>query len=285
MILQSRELSLLSSDEISPSELGWTALEAALKKEGILAGAGMPARSRPIVSPSTLPAWTRIAAAIVVFALGGAAGWGVRGGIASSLDSTGMEVLTPVAVSPDGGASNFPPEVHDPVEGRAEGAPSEANLAAELVPPVPETATQASQTTARPGGAESSPESARTVAAQSVVAPVPEVSEPTAMSIATFLADAPIRTVSLSDAEKMVQVTEMLYSEALVNYRNQLIEAGFESEGDPVSRYVALGNVLAITEEAVRLAPADPFLNGLLINTLVERDAVGRRMVAFASDP
>jgi hypothetical protein len=46
---------------------------------------------------------------------------------------------------------------------------------------------------------------------------------------------------------------------------------------------MALGNVLAITEEAVRASPTDPFLNGLLINTLVERDAVERNMVVFAA--
>jgi hypothetical protein len=82
----------------------------------------------------------------------------------------------------------------------------------------------------------------------------------------------------------MIQIAELLYFETLAGYRDFLAESGFEPDGDPVSRYVALGNVVAIAEEAVRLAPADPFLNGLLINTLVEREAVGRGMMRFAAD-
>ena len=42
---------------------------------------------------------------------------------------------------------------------------------------------------------------------------------------------------------------------------------------DPLERYVALGNVLAVTESAVRSDPVDPFLNGLLIITRVYGDA------------
>jgi hypothetical protein len=41
--------------------------------------------------------------------------------------------------------------------------------------------------------------------------------------------------------------------------------------------------VIAITQEAVSFAPTDPFLNTLLLNALVEKNAVERGMTTVAA--
>ncbi len=80
--------------------------------------------------------------------------------------------------------------------------------------------------------------------------------------------------LSLEEAEELVGLTRGSYFEALLAYRDRVGRAGSTPVlGDPVSRFVALENVLAATEAAVREAPADPFLNGLLVSTAVEHRA------------
>jgi hypothetical protein len=275
MIRQRNELALLPIDEIPSSELGWERIAVALREEGILRDAAV------LASPvATGFPWMRVAAALVLFALGGTAGWGVRGGIARTPDLSSNESFAPVAVSSSGEGSG----VVIGVTGSAapeEGAPSEglpaANVAERTVPALTENYDTGSRPVARE-------ESAGTVAAATSPTQLPEGSDSATIGIATLLASPPVQFASLSEAEEMIQIAELLYFETLAGYRDFLAESGFEPDGDPVTRYVALGNVVAIAEEAVRSAPADPFLNGLLINTLVEREAVGRGMMRFAAD-
>ena len=80
--------------------------------------------------------------------------------------------------------------------------------------------------------------------------------------------------LSLDDAEGLVRLTEELYFDALLVYRDRVDRTSPEpSGGDPISRFVALENVLAATEAAVWEAPGDPFFNGLLVSTTAEHRA------------
>jgi hypothetical protein len=83
---------------------------------------------------------------------------------------------------------------------------------------------------------------------------------------------------SLEEAAELVQMTEDLYVEALLKYGVELENLGFRTVDDPIGRYFALGSVLAVAREAVRDAPADPFLNGLMINTIAEQEATLHRI-------
>lgn len=83
----------------------------------------------------------------------------------------------------------------------------------------------------------------------------------------------------IGQAADAVRSAEESYMAALTQYR-RLLEEGGESEavGDPRSRYAALEYLVAAGQAAVRQAPADPFLNGLLASTLAEREATLRRI-------
>jgi len=86
---------------------------------------------------------------------------------------------------------------------------------------------------------------------------------------------------NLDDAASAVRVAEQGYVNALARYRQLMEEGGGGDEstvGDPRSRYAALEVLLAASQAAVRQAPADPFLNGLLASTMAERDATLRRI-------
>jgi hypothetical protein len=84
---------------------------------------------------------------------------------------------------------------------------------------------------------------------------------------------------NLDQATEAVQAAEQRYVAALTRYR-QLLEAdgGGDVGGDPRSRYAALEYLVAASQAAVRQAPADPFLNGLLASTLAERETALRRI-------
>jgi hypothetical protein len=80
-------------------------------------------------------------------------------------------------------------------------------------------------------------------------------------------------------AAQAVRAAELAYVNALTRYR-QLLEqdGGDDLLGDPSSRFAALEYLVAASQAAVRQAPADPFLNGLLASTLAERDVTLRRI-------
>lgn len=84
---------------------------------------------------------------------------------------------------------------------------------------------------------------------------------------------------NVEDAAARVRVAEEQYIVALTRYRQLLEdEGGDAASGDPRSRFAALEYLVAASQAAVRQAPADPFLNGLLASTLAERDATLRRI-------
>lgn len=93
---------------------------------------------------------------------------------------------------------------------------------------------------------------------------------------------APGDALSLDEAEDLVRLTESWYLTALLRYRDRVTEEGdaFPSDADPVARYAALEALLAAGRAAMREAPTDPFLNGLLVNMQAERDATLRGLQA-----
>ena len=84
---------------------------------------------------------------------------------------------------------------------------------------------------------------------------------------------------SLDDAATAVQLAEQNYINAVTQYRQFLSQHGEDDlMGDPRGRYAALEYLVAASQAAVRQAPADPFLNGLLASTMAEREATLRRI-------
>ncbi len=82
--------------------------------------------------------------------------------------------------------------------------------------------------------------------------------------------------LSLEEAEEWVRLTEGWYVTALTRYREGTLgggDPGFGGPGDPLTRYAALEALMAAGQAAVREAPTDPFLNGLLLNMRAEREA------------
>lgn len=90
---------------------------------------------------------------------------------------------------------------------------------------------------------------------------------------------------TVEDAAQAVRLAENDYMSALTRYRELLAKDGDEAEaGDNRSRYAALQYLVAASQAAVRQAPADPFLNGLLASTMAERQVVASRMANSKKD-
>lgn len=79
---------------------------------------------------------------------------------------------------------------------------------------------------------------------------------------------------SVEEAAEAMRQAELAYVNSLVRYR-QMVDGqqGDASVDDPQRRYAALEYFLAAGEAAVREAPADPFMNGLLASVRAERQA------------
>lgn len=82
---------------------------------------------------------------------------------------------------------------------------------------------------------------------------------------------------NLEEAVAAVRLAERQYIDALVQYR-QLIDARGEPAllGDPTSRFAAVEGIVAAGRAALEQAPADPFVNGVLVSALAEREALLR---------
>ncbi|MCG6954751.1 MAG: hypothetical protein LJF04_02060 [Gemmatimonadetes bacterium] len=84
---------------------------------------------------------------------------------------------------------------------------------------------------------------------------------------------------TVQDAADAMRAAESQYISALTRYREILAKDGDDADaGDPASRYAALQYLVAASQAAVRQAPADPFLNGMLASTLAESQAVASRI-------
>lgn len=94
------------------------------------------------------------------------------------------------------------------------------------------------------------------------------------------LHDARVASVpeSVEDAAEAVYTAEQAYQLALVQY-GQLESGGrTRNYGELLGRAATLDALLAGMQEAVRIAPSDPFFNGMLVNTLAERDQMLRQI-------
>lgn len=92
---------------------------------------------------------------------------------------------------------------------------------------------------------------------------------------------------SLEEAAEIVRLTEQPYYAALARYQ-QLSAAArggeLPADGDPTVRMAALEALLAASRAAIRQAPGDTFLNGILVSTTAEREAYLRRISAGPRD-
>lgn len=87
------------------------------------------------------------------------------------------------------------------------------------------------------------------------------------------------QATDVDEAAEKLRLAERQYMDAFTQYRQLLAESGGEVDsGDPRSRFAALEYLVAASQAAVRQAPADPFLNGLLASTMAEREATLRRI-------
>jgi hypothetical protein len=95
-----------------------------------------------------------------------------------------------------------------------------------------------------------------------------------------FVADnTTVDNAAIQDAAEELRAAESDYVAALSRYQELRAQQGEDADaGDPRTRYAALQYLVAASQAAVRQAPADPFLNGLLASTLAERQAVLSRI-------
>lgn len=104
--------------------------------------------------------------------------------------------------------------------------------------------------------------------------------EPTLSSLSELVpVSSPVEPANLDQAEDAVRLAERDYREALFQYRQIRAQhdASFHA-ADPAERFAALDALVATSQAAVREAPADPFLNGVLISAIAEREAALRRV-------
>jgi hypothetical protein len=92
------------------------------------------------------------------------------------------------------------------------------------------------------------------------------------------------RVFSAEEAVRAVERSEQAYMQALVQYRQLSGDHDGRRISDPLSRVTALEGLLAASQEAVRLSPADPVFNGFLVNVLAERQEVLRQMSTSSDD-
>jgi len=82
---------------------------------------------------------------------------------------------------------------------------------------------------------------------------------------------------NLEEAAVAVNLAERQYMDALLQYRQLLDSQGDPTYvGDPTVRFAALEAIVAAGRAAVQQAPADPYLNGVLVSALAERQALLR---------
>jgi hypothetical protein len=82
---------------------------------------------------------------------------------------------------------------------------------------------------------------------------------------------------NIAEAAEAVRLAERYYMDALLQYR-QLMDAQGEPTyiGDPAARFAAVEAILAAGRAALKQAPADPYVNGVLAGAMVEREALLR---------
>lgn len=86
----------------------------------------------------------------------------------------------------------------------------------------------------------------------------------------------PQAVATVDDALQLVDATERDYMAALVRY-NQLSRTDVQmTEREMYQRLAAYEGLLTASQQAVRMAPADPMFNGFLANVVAERQSALR---------
>ena len=90
---------------------------------------------------------------------------------------------------------------------------------------------------------------------------------------------------NLADAAEAVNTAEQHYMLALLQYR-QILDAQGEpaSIGDPTARLAAIEAIVAASRAGIQQAPADPYVNGVLVSALAEREAFLRNASLTSAD-
>jgi hypothetical protein len=90
---------------------------------------------------------------------------------------------------------------------------------------------------------------------------------------------------NLADAATAVNLAEQQYMLALLQYR-QIMDAqgGPNYVADPTTRLAAIEAIVAAGRAAIQQAPADPYVNGVLVSALAEREAFIRNASITSSD-
>jgi hypothetical protein len=116
------------------------------------------------------------------------------------------------------------------------------------------------------------------------------VDAPSARSAGATSGDGPfafasVEPTTVDEAAEAMQMAERVFVDALLRYRQMVdAESGDPGAVDPQRRYAALEYFLAAGEAAVREAPADPFMNGLLASVRAERQAARNEVLRQAQD-
>jgi hypothetical protein len=106
---------------------------------------------------------------------------------------------------------------------------------------------------------------------------------PDARSLESML--LPVSQISSAEeAARAVEYAEQAYMQSLVRFRQLTGASDGPRLEDPLSRVAALEGLLAASQEALRLAPADPVFNGFLVNVLAERQEVLRMISGSGND-
>lgn len=94
------------------------------------------------------------------------------------------------------------------------------------------------------------------------------------------------RVTSADEAAEIARLAQQRYFDALLRYRELVgADAGDAAQGqDPARRFAALEAIVAASQAAVRTAPADPFLNGVLVSAVAEREQVLRQIASAQGD-
>lgn len=95
-------------------------------------------------------------------------------------------------------------------------------------------------------------------------------------ALPTFAAFDVAEVSSLNEAAGLVERAEQQYVSSLHRYRQLAEREGRSADVglDPNRRAEALGLLVEASRNALRSAPYDPFINGMLVNTLAEQQAV-----------
>lgn len=104
-----------------------------------------------------------------------------------------------------------------------------------------------------------------------------------ALSVGPFGA-ASDRTPTVDEAAEAVHLAERQYVDALVRYRQLVDSRDGDGVPDTESRIAALEHLVRAGQAALREAPADPFLNGLVASAVAEREAVLQRVSSSGND-